>query len=82
VLELCVAALKVREVSLALLGREIARQTLHERLRRLKRDGPLDVAPRWHELTQGQLLAGPAHLSEHSRGPTRRGPGRRAQRPS
>jgi DNA invertase Pin-like site-specific DNA recombinase len=52
VLELCVAALKVPEVSLALLARElgIARQTLHERLTRMQRDGPLDVAARWHEL--------------------------------
>ena len=58
-LKLCVAALKLPEVSLALLGRElkIARQTLHESLTRFERPGPLDVAPRWHELTQGQPLA-------------------------
>jgi hypothetical protein len=54
VLELCVAALKVPEVSLALLGRElgIARQTLHESLTRLECEGPLNVASRWHTLTQ------------------------------
>jgi hypothetical protein len=52
-LELCAAAANVPGISLALLARElqIARQTLHENLTRLQRDGPLDPAPRWHELT-------------------------------
>jgi len=53
-LELCAAAVKVPGISLALLARELglARQTLHESLTRLQRDGPLDPAPRWQELTQ------------------------------
>jgi hypothetical protein len=53
VLELCAAAVRVAGISLALLARElqITRQTLHESLTRLQRDGPLDPAPRWHELT-------------------------------
>jgi hypothetical protein len=58
VLELCVAALKVPELSLALLSRKlgIARQTLHVGLTRVERDGPLDVAARWHELKQARPL--------------------------
>jgi hypothetical protein len=53
-LELCAAAVNVPGISLGLLARElgIARQTLHESLTRRQRDGPLDPAPRWHELTQ------------------------------
>jgi hypothetical protein len=53
-LELCAAAADVPGISLALLARElgIARQTLHESLARLQRDGPLNPPPRWHELTQ------------------------------
>ncbi|MCA1701490.1 MAG: hypothetical protein LC790_22365 [Actinobacteria bacterium] len=52
-LELCAAAVKVPGISLALLARElsITRQTLHERLTRSQRDGPLNPLPRWHELT-------------------------------
>jgi DNA-binding IclR family transcriptional regulator len=44
---------KVPGISLALLARElrIARQTLHENLTRLQRDGLLDPPRRWHELT-------------------------------
>jgi hypothetical protein len=52
-LKLCATAANVPGISLALLARElgIARQTLHESLTRLQRDGALDPAPRWHELT-------------------------------
>ena len=52
-LELCAAAAKVPGISLALLAGElgVARQTLHESLARLQREGPLNPPPRWHELT-------------------------------
>ena len=61
VLELCAAAARVPGISLALLARElqIARQTLHESLTRLQRDGPLDPAPRWHDVTPTRTVREP-----------------------
>jgi DNA-binding IclR family transcriptional regulator len=60
-LELCAAAAKVPGISLALLAGElgIARQTLHERLTGLQREGPLNPPPRWHELTTDRHVRAP-----------------------
>jgi hypothetical protein len=60
-LELCAAAASVPGISLVLLAGElgVARQTLHESLARVQREGPLNPPPRWHELTTDRDVRAP-----------------------